>query len=67
MGEAGLRAYDRGDLTASVGLLERATTVLPSDHPRIPLLEDRLFRGFMVRGRLIALPKPTLDICSAHA
>jgi tetratricopeptide (TPR) repeat protein len=42
LGDAGLRAFARDDMSASAGLLGRAVGVLPSDHPRLPSLEGRL-------------------------
>ena len=42
LGDAGLQAFARDDISASAGLLDRAVSVLPSDHPRLPPLEDRL-------------------------
>jgi class 3 adenylate cyclase/tetratricopeptide (TPR) repeat protein len=46
LGDAGLQAFDRDDMSASAALLDRAVRVLPSHHPRLPALEDRLVTSF---------------------
>ena len=47
LGDAGQQALARDDMSASAGLLDRAVRVLPSDHPRLPALEDRLVTSFI--------------------
>jgi predicted ATPase len=42
LGRAGIRALMRGDLPAAANLLERATTLLPSDEPRALELQCEL-------------------------
>ena len=47
LGDAGLHAFARDDMSASAGLLDRAVRVLPSDHQRLPAFEDRLVASFI--------------------
>ena len=47
LGDAGLQAFDRDDMSASAGLLDRAVKLLPSVHLRLPPLEDRLVTAFI--------------------
>ena len=47
LGDAGLRAFARDDMSASARLLDRAVSALPSDHRRLPPLEDRLVTSFI--------------------
>ncbi len=52
LGDAGLQAFARDDMSASAGLLDRAVEILPSDHPLLPPLEDRLVTSFIRSGHL---------------
>jgi DNA-binding SARP family transcriptional activator/tetratricopeptide (TPR) repeat protein len=50
LGDAGLQAFARGDMSASTGLLERAVRLLPSGHPQIAFLEGRLVYAHLRSG-----------------
>jgi class 3 adenylate cyclase/tetratricopeptide (TPR) repeat protein len=47
LGDAGLQAFARDDMSASAGLLDRAVRVLPADHLQLLQLEDRLVTSFI--------------------
>jgi tetratricopeptide (TPR) repeat protein len=52
LGDAGLHAFARDDMSASASLLDRAVGLLPSDHLRLPALEDRLVTALIRSGHL---------------
>jgi tetratricopeptide (TPR) repeat protein len=47
LGDAGLQAFARDDMSASAGLLDRAVKILPLDHQLLPPFEDRLVTSFI--------------------
>lgn len=52
LGSSGARALARGDIRPAVGLLERAVSLLPDDHPSRPDLTLKLGIGLAESGEL---------------
>jgi len=52
LASSGRRAFARGDVPATVGLLPRALALLPEDHPTRPALQADLGQALMEHGEL---------------
>jgi tetratricopeptide (TPR) repeat protein len=65
LASAAERALRRYDLTAAENLLSRARSLLPSDHPRQPVVTQRLAEAYLVLGRHTQAQELLLELMEA--